>query len=152
MDAEVYDKIRSYVRDNPIATIGTINDNGTPHGTVVYVCADAHYPVVYFLTKHETRKFKNIQSNDKVSLTIVNPSENSTLQADGWAKEVHDPKIIDMAMDKLAHDHVSATEWLPPIAKIRAGAYVVVGITLTHGRLAHFKGMTIGDTKIFTTA
>lgn len=153
MTIESYNQIRSYIDANPIATIGTANyHDHSPHGTIVYVCADTYHPVVYFLTKQQTRKYKNLQIHEKVCLTIVNPSENSTLQADGRAKEIQDPTVINMVMNKLAHDHVSATEWLPPIAKLHAGAYVIIGITLTHARLAHFKGMVIGDKHIFTNA
>lgn len=153
MNIESYSRIRSYIDANPIATIGTVNyNNSSPHGTIVYICADTHYPVIYFLTKQQTRKYQNIQVDNHVCLTIANPSENSTLQADGRAKEVHDPSTIDMVMNKLAHDHVSSTEWLPPIAKLHAGAYVVMSVTLTQARLAHFKGMVIGDKHIFTNA
>lgn len=153
MNVQAYNRIRSYIDINPIATIGTMNYNdGSPHGSVVYTCADTHHPIVYLLTKQGTRKYQNILVHDQVSVTIVNPSENSTLQADGHAEEVRDPETINMVMDKLAHDHLSSTEWLPPIAKLRAGAYVVVGITLTHARLAQFKGMVIGDEHIFTNA
>lgn len=152
MDTNAYSTIRSYIKVNPIATLGTINPDGSPHGAIVYISADAKEPIIYFLTKQQTSKYQNIQGNDHVCLTIVNPSENSTLQAKGRADDVHDPHTINMVMDAIAHDHVSSAQWLPPIAKLRAGAYVVVAITLSHARLAQFKGMVIGDEHIFTTA
>lgn len=149
-DIETLSSILSYVDFNPIATVGTINSNGTPHGAIVYLCADNYKPVVYFLTKTETTKFRNLNARNQVSLTITNPSENSTLQANGTAQEVQDPKLVDSAMTKLTKLHVNAAEWLPPISKIRAGAYVLVAVTLQNARLAQFKGMSIGDEHIFT--
>ena len=149
MDKEVYDKIQTYISNHPIATLGTINADGTPQGAVVYVCADTHRPVVYFITKQETVKYKNLKDRNQVSLTIVNPADNSTLQANGKAFTIQDPDIIDVVMKKIAHEHVSAKEWLPPIAKLRAGAYEVVGVELERARLAHFNGMTIGSKDIF---
>ena len=150
MDHKAYDEIFSYINKNPIAIVGTINPDGTPHGASVYICGDSHKPIVYFLTKQDTRKYRNIQSNNTVSLTIVNPAQNSTLQASGHATEIDDPRVTSLVMDQLARKHVSTKEWLPPIAKIQAGAYVVMSITLTDARLARFKGMVMGDTHIFT--
>jgi general stress protein 26 len=114
------------------------------------VCTDNLKPVVYFITKQETRKYKNLREDSRVSVTIVNPSDNSTLQADGRAFISKDPEIIDMVMKKIAHEHANASEWLPPIAKLRAGAYEVIEIELSRARLAEFQGMSIGSEHIFT--
>lgn len=148
MDA--YEKIKAYIDHNAVTILGTINPDNSPHGAVVYTCADDDYPVVYFITKRETTKYTNLKDHDSVSLTMVNPAKNSTLQASGRAFEVGDPAIIDMVMKKLTHVHATAKDWMPPIAKLRAGAYVVIGIALTRARLAEFEGMTIGDERIFT--
>jgi len=150
MDANTYHKVEAYIDKNPIATLGTINPDGTPSGAIVYICADLRRPIVYLITKQETKKYQNLRDRHEVSLTIVNPAENSTLQANGRAYDVEDAITINMVMEKIAHDHVSAKEWLPPIAKLRAGAYVIVGIELTYARLAQFRGMAIGDEHIFT--
>lgn len=150
MDTNNYNIIRTYVDKNPIATFSTLGKDGTPHGAAVYVCADENQPVIYFLTKQETLKLKNLRANPKVSLTIVNPSENSTLQAGGMAFEVSEAHTIDTVMDKISREHDYANDWLPPIAKIRAGAYVIIGIKLSNARLARFKGMSIGDEQTFT--
>lgn len=153
MDSESsYGAIRSYIDRNPIATLGTINADGTPHGAVVYVCADDSHPVVYFLTKTGTQKYKNLSSNERVSITVGNPSENSTLQASGRADHVEDAVTLDMVMKKITRTQTSAIEWLPPLSKLRAGAYVVIGVTVERARLAQFKGVEIGSEHIFTEA
>jgi len=145
-----YREIKTYIDHNPLAIVSTISSEGTPHGAVVYACADSERPVVYFITKQETKKYQNLREHSQVSLTIVNPAENSTLQADGRAFDVADAITIDMVMTTITQKHASATEWLPPIAKLRAGAYTVVGVELAHARLARFEGMDIGDERIFT--
>jgi general stress protein 26 len=147
-----YGVIRSYINQNPIATLGTINSDGTPHGAAVYVCADDSRPVVYFLTKVGTQKYKNLNGDDLVSITIVNPSENSTLQANGRATRVKGAQTMNTIMDKITRIHAQAAEWLPPLAKLRAGAYVIIGVTIERARLAHFKDAKIGDEHIFTVA
>lgn len=149
MDTDTYGKIKTYVNHNPVAILGTIGSDGFPHGAVIYIYADDTQPVVYFTTKQATKKYQNLTDHSHVSLTVVNSSENSTLQASGHSFEVQDSATIDMVMKKIAHNHPATKEWLPPIAKLHAGAYVVVGIELVHARLSQFQGMAIGDEHIF---
>lgn len=145
------DEALSYIERNPIATLGTINPDGSPHGAIVYTCIyDDHRHIVYFLTKTDTRKCTNLRDRPQVSITIVNPEEGSTLQAGGVAFEEQNPTTIDAVMKKIQRIHASAADWLPPIAKLRAGAYVLVGVELAYARLAYFKGKQIGDDRIFT--
>lgn len=144
-------EIKAYIAKNPIATLGTTNAQGVPHGAAVYLCTGSN-ATVYFITKQNTAKYRNLKEQKQVSITIVDPSENSTLQAVGRAFEVADAATIDDVMQRIALIHDTANDWLPPIAKLRAGAYVVVGIELTRTRLAHYQGKTIGDEHIFTTA
>lgn len=149
MDTVTYLQLKTYIDHNPIATLGTIDSDGNPNGAAVYICTDSQKPVVYFITKQKTKKYQNLRDRSHVSLTIVNPAENSTLQAGGRAFEVEDAVTINMVMEKITLNNSSAQEWLPPIAKLRAGAYITVGIELTYARLARFQGMTIGDEHIF---
>ena len=150
MDVTEYRKVKAYIDQNLVAILGTINPDGTPSGAAIYVCTDPHHPIVYFITKQGTKKYQNLKIHSHVSLTVVNPSESSTLQANGRAFVVEDTATIDMVMKIIAHDHVTTKEWLPPIAKLRAGAYVVIGIELSYARLGQFQGKVIGDEHIFT--
>lgn len=150
MNIAIYRKVKAYIDQNPIATLGTINPDGTPAGAAVYICTDSQLSNIYFITKQETKKYQNVRDRPQVSLTIVNPSENNTLQANGHAFDVEDAITIDRVMRAIEHEHSSAKEWLPPIAKLRAGAYVIVGVAITSARLAQFDGMAIGDEHIFT--
>jgi hypothetical protein len=53
-------------------------------------------------------------------------------------------------MKQLTRAHAHAAEWLPPIAKLHAGNYVMVGVTISNARIAEFKGAPIGGRDIFT--
>lgn len=148
--SEKYAKIASYINDNPIATLGTIGEDGTPHGAAVYVYADQEKHIVYFLTKNQTQKYVDIQGNGSVSLTIVNPQENSTVQATGKAFTVHDSQALDAVTKQMVRANPLASEWIPPVSKLEAGQYVVVGVKLTHARLAEFAGVELTREEIFT--
>jgi len=150
MDERNYTKIADYIRSNSLAIVGTTDDDGAPYGAVVYVCNDSHRPIVYFITKEGTRKYRNLTARPTVSLTIVNPQESSTLQAKGQASLVHDAATLDMITTKITRTQASAPEWLPPISKLHAGEYVMVAIELTEARLAEYKGKMIGEAGIFT--
>lgn len=151
-NSETYNKILDYIDNNSIATLSTINIDGSPHGAAVYVCADDSRRVVYFLTKTGTRKYKNLSERNQVSLTIVNPSENSSLQANGRAFVTRDTSVIDMVVKKINRAYAGAADWLPPISQLHAGPYVMVGIEIWHARLAEFDGMKVDNEHIFTQA
>jgi len=148
--SEKYAKIASYINDNPIATLGTVGKDGDPHGAAVYVYADQEKKMVYFLTKNQTRKYINILANDNVSLTVVNPGQNSTLQASGQAFTERDSQALDAVTKQMVRANPLASEWIPPISKLEAGQYVVVGVKLKHARLAEFSGMEVNQEEIFT--
>lgn len=141
-------EIVAYIKDNPVMVLSTMGKSGMPHGAAVYVVALSPEQL-YFVTKTETRKFENLADNPNVSITIVNPLENSSLQAKGKAEVVSNPHVAELVMTKMASVHASSADWMPPIAKLRAGAYQLIGIRLDHARLAHFKGEQIGSQNIF---
>jgi len=99
MEAKIT-KLKDYIKKNPIAILSTVSDS-QPHGSAVYVCVDGKSSV-YFTTKENTRKFQFLQSNPKVALTIVKPSDNSTLQAEGAASVLKDEKTLAKVFNELA--------------------------------------------------
>jgi len=150
--AENYEKIREYISAHPIATIGTVDSKGDPRGAAVYICPDDQRHIIYFLTKNETDKYKNLIAHETVSVTVVNPAGNSTLQATGKAFTVRDAHALDLITKRMVDANPEVSEWIPPISRLEAGQYVVVGINLSHARLAEFQGMDMTQEHIFTEA
>jgi general stress protein 26 len=148
--SEKYQKIAAYINDNPITTLGTLGPDNMPHGAVVYICPDEEQHIVYFLTKNQTQKYTNIQASPNVSLTIVNPDQNSTLQANGTAFTVKDSHALDMVTRRMVTAKPETSAWLPPVSTLEAGQYVVVGIKIVHARLAEFDKMELSHEDIFT--
>lgn len=148
-DSEAYFKIMNYIKQNPLATLSTVNDDGTPHGAVVYVCGLSNQTVC-FITKNLTQKYINITERPTVCITIGNDKDNSTLQLTGQASVVSDAELMDTILKKITQIHARMAEWLPPLAKLRAGNYAVIAVKITSGRLGEFKGLGIGSKDIFT--
>lgn len=148
-DSDAPSKIMKYIEHNPMAVLSTVNDDGTPHGAVVYICGIGNQKI-YFITKNLTQKYVNLIERPAVSLTIGNDKESSTLQISGRAGVVNDPNMLEIAMQKMHSVHAMMAEWLPPISKLRAGSYAIIGVTIDKARLGEFKGLAIGSRDIYT--
>lgn len=142
-------KVLKYIHEHPEAVISTVNPDHTPHGAVVYVYA-TDLKRLYFLTKTGTQKFINLKDHSPVSVTIFDPRENSTLQIGGKSYIETDPHVISSTMQKLMEVHVHASHWIPPIARVEAGDFVLVGIIPTNMRLAEYGTDRTLNTKIYT--
>lgn len=148
-NTQAHTKIMEYIEYHSAAVLGTTNDDGSPHGAVVYVCTEGDSQV-FFLTKTETQKYQNLSAREQVSLTFFEEGSMTTLQASGRAYVVEDAATIDAVMRRLTRIASAASDWLPPISKLRAGSYTIVGIDLGHARLAEYGGEGIGSQHIFT--
>ena len=138
----------TYIDNNPAAVLSTVDDAGKPHGAVIYVCTASH-GTVCFVTKNLTRKYVNITERPDVHLTFFNERESSTLQLEGTATVTDDPAMIDYVMKKMTQSHAIQSDWLPPVTKVQAGEYVIIGVKIVNARLAEFGGSS-GDGKTFT--
>lgn len=148
-DSEAYFKIMNYIEQHPLAALSTVNDDGTPHGAMVYVCGLSNQTVC-FITKNLTKKYVNITERPDVSLTIGDDADSSTLQLTGKASVVNNPELMDTILRKITHIHARMAEWLPPLAKLRAGNYAIIAVKITHARLGEFRGLDIGSNQLFT--
>jgi len=144
-----YSKIMEYIDNNPAAVLGSVNADGTPHTAVVYVCTASHQTVC-FVTKKLTQKYKNILVHPLVSISIFNERDSSTLQATGRAYAVDDPRMKQYVTDRITKIHALQAEWLPPIDKLEAGEYSMIGVELTSARLAQYRGLGNSSEDIFT--
>ncbi len=139
-----YGKIMRYIEHNPAAVLSTTGDDGA----VVYVIV-ASYGRLGFVTKTQTQKYANIVKHPEVSLTFFNETEGTTLQATGKAFVADSADLKDYILDKMQKAHAIMADWLPPVTKINAGEYAVMGIELTYARLAEYQGVDISG-PVFT--
>lgn len=145
-------KVMRYIDKHPTVVLGTLDEYGRPHGSVVHAVSGDHTSRmhVYFLTKTDTAKYRHLRARPAVSLTSFDEGDISALEVQGHAEVEDNPRVIDAVMKQLTRTHTHMPEWLPPIAKLRAGKYIMIGVTVSHARLAEFKDKTIGDETIFT--
>ncbi len=139
----------SYLKHHPVAVLGTVDKHGHPYGAAVFLYASS-VEMFYIITKTETQKFKNMTQNPHVSLTVADGPDNSSLQITGTAHVISDADTIEMVMGNMTKIYAVNVDWLPPITKISAGAYQVVGIKPNHIRMSDYKGEHPGSRHIFT--
>jgi uncharacterized pyridoxamine 5'-phosphate oxidase family protein len=152
MEEHDYKKILNYIDGHPLVVVGTVNDDGTPHGAAVYMSSHHKPDAVYFMTKNGTQKYLNIIERPVVSITAFDEEGMSTVQAKGKASKVKDVQKLAEIMPRISRAERNLPEFMPPLAKLKAGAYVVFEVTLTEARLAEFRGRKFGSENIFEQA
>jgi len=72
--AQLSDAQRAFVQDNPfVGTVTTLRADGSPHSTVVWVDTDGD--AVLFNTARGRAKERNILSDPRVSVVVIDPQD-----------------------------------------------------------------------------
>ena len=139
-------ELQAFINNQPVATLSTVGPDTTPYAAVVYVFFENEQ--IFFLTKRDTQKFRNITMNPTVAVTSFRENELETLQVIGQAYEVEDKDAKDAVKRQLARLHGPSKGVLPPIMQLEAGEYVVVGIDPVSSRVGRF--VRKDDEQVFT--
>jgi len=96
MDMRLREEILSILRGASEMTVATVRPDGYPQATMVNYVSDGL--VIYFGCMADSQKVRNIECNDKVSLTVTPPHFNwediRGLSIGGKAAPVSDPEEI----------------------------------------------------------
>lgn len=142
------DKILEYIAKHRVIALATSDHKGIPHSAAVYVHANSAKEW-FVLSKQDTKKIHNLDQNPRFSALMYDRKDNSTLQARGFASTVEDNNTIGKVMHAMAEIYGSEKDWLPPIAKIDAGQYVVKRLDVEWLRFAGYGGASPGSKSIF---
>lgn len=124
-------KVHDFLKHNPLGIVSTVSGDGKPWGAAVYFIADDAFNI-YFVTRAETAKYKNIQQSRIAAFTVADRSTQTTVQLTGEVSEVPADEYMNNLFEefmKLRHndDHT----WSPPINKVHAGAFMPLRIKPT---------------------
>lgn len=144
MNQQAQEKIVSFIQEHPLVVVGTVNANGWPYGAAVYVGVDAGLNL-YFLTKSETDKSKNILENNHVSITVADEASQTTLKLRGEAGRLATPEEHEQALSALGAVKRGDGDWLPPLPKIHAGYYLVYKITTQYANLSVYENSNLEE-------
>lgn len=134
-------EILAFLRKHDSAVVSTVSLKGDlESATVFFTVADDLK--VYFMSKKETRKAKNILENNKISLVVTDKEGFTTVQMNGTAQKVHDPKVATEMINQLVETMAEIKgRWLSPLLKLTAGFASLFEITPTWVKYSDFGGV-----------
>lgn len=129
-----------YLSNLHLVVLSTIDEKNMPHGSEMFFIVDEHLNF-FLLTQHNTKKYKNILSNQNVALTFINPNETKTVQVQGNAYEIQpsDPLYLGI-ISKMGEKNArkDGVFWPPPPSKIQDEKIVIIRVTPTWLRYADY--------------
>lgn len=87
MEAQIKQKILDFLKKHPLCVLATVNpDDHQPEAAVIGFAEQADLSLIVG-TSNESRKYKNIQSNNKVAL-VIGWDSVGTVQYEGTIEEL----------------------------------------------------------------
>jgi general stress protein 26 len=148
-----YNKI-SYdlIGQNRAAALATVAANGTPHVATVYCIVEPDL-TIYFVTRIEARKYKNLVFQPHVAMTFTNEEHMESVQLMGRAERV---EVLADEQDRLYELMVlrhGEHNWpSPPVKLYHSGAsseLAVIRVTPSELTYANFATASSGCYKPF---
>lgn len=144
------EKVYEFINKHAIAILSTVSSDNTPSAAVVYVIPDKELNL-YFLTESDTEKSRNIESNNKAAITLIDQANLIEIQTKGTITETEDPQYF-MKLAKENAEEVAGFHWPPPLSKLATeGFHIVYKFTPTWLRVADFSEAGGGSSKPGTT-
>lgn len=118
--------ISEFLADNYSGVLATADSAAIPHAAVVYYLPEPDY-TLFFVTKEETQKYKNIEQNKQVAFVIYDEKSQTALQIQGHVRVVNGLEEKREAIRNMLNSSLTLSdEKLPPAYKLDAGEYVVL--------------------------
>lgn len=137
--------ISLFLADHYSGVLSTASADGQPHGAVVYYLPDTDLSM-YFVTKEETQKYKNIEQNKQVSFVVYDEKSQTTLEIQGKVEVVEDLETRRETLHNMTNSSIALSgTLLPPAYKIEAGDYVVLHLVPNSIQLAVYSRSADGQ-------
>jgi general stress protein 26 len=146
MKAKITKKqVLEFLMQHKHAGLSTVTPKGLPEAATVYYGIDKHFNF-YFPTGTLSRKFKNLQKNPHVALSITDIDQLTTVQIEGVAKVVHLSKKSGDIIQKLSKSmepslfETLSRLWdpVPPVIKMKNGDLAILQVEIKWARWADF--------------
>lgn len=135
---ESREHLSDFLSKHGVGVLATSSTEGRPHAATVYLTYDQQLNI-YFVTKKNTQKSRNLQSNNHAAIAIYDAASQTTVQAEGVVLEVTDVEQATWVINdiwRIALD-ISPTS-PPPQTRLTAGGYVVYKLITPSLRMATF--------------
>lgn len=131
------ERIFAFLGNNNVGVLATADSSGKPHAATVYIAFDQHLNL-YFVTKKETQKSRNVKMNPRAAIAIYNQASQTTVQAEGNISEITDPAQQERVFNDIWGTAFKISQTGPPTTQINAGGYIVYKLSAPTLRIATF--------------
>lgn len=141
VDPNIVQQLLQFLRSHDVAALATIKDGNKAYATTIFYFAEDDLRF-YFLTRNETLKYSNLNTNGSVGLVISDPATLQTVQVEGTAKEVDYSKEYAATMKKYTDNLVKNNrkwESIPLNHMLGTGYYALIQITPSWIRWTDFQ-------------
>ena len=87
----------NFLKSHKTAVVATTSVDGEPQASTIYYVIDDNFDL-YFLTGNETKKFKNLEKNNRIAFVIGVGPKPVTIQGSGKAELLKHPYTDDIIM------------------------------------------------------
>lgn len=131
------ERAHEFLREHPLGVLSTVSQ-GKPWGAAIFFVADDFFNI-YFITRADTQKYKNIEKHPHVALTVADGKTQTTVQIAGAVTRVSPDKYHDVVFRKLASLRPKGDlNWAPPVIKVHKGDYMVLKLEPDYLQYADF--------------
>lgn len=139
------DQIDKFIRNHSVAIVATIDASGQPNTSTIFYIIDKKGKI-YFISKEQTIKSKNLKTNNKAAMTILDKAKPIAVNVIGFAAEVNDEadrESIQQDIFKLSYEELHD---YAPIIKLHKGGFSVFSFQPVKATFTDFT-KPIGQTK-----
>src|SRR3989338_5393496 len=139
MDKELRDKIASFLglQKSRLGVVSTISEENKPESAFVYYTFDEKLNI-YFVTRDNSRKYKNILKNKNVAFAMSTENPPQTLQLEG-AASVHNDEEDQKHLFQELIGLASIKHFSAPINQQPAGGLQFIKISPLWMRFGNFE-------------
>jgi len=130
---------KEFMSTHPLGVVSISRGQEAPYAASMFIISDEQLNL-FFITKSDTEKYRLLQDNGNVAITITDFESQETIQAEGIAEEVMaEGGVLEEVFKKLSSMKPPGnSKWLPPIVKLHAGEFVIFQIEVRKMRYANF--------------
>jgi nitroimidazol reductase NimA-like FMN-containing flavoprotein (pyridoxamine 5'-phosphate oxidase superfamily) len=142
--------LSDFLSKHGVGVLATSTKEGKPYAATVYLTYDQQFNI-YFVTKKDTQKSRNLQTNNQAAIAVYDAASQTTVQAEGAVVEVTDPEQVTWVTNDIWRIamNISPTS-PPPQTRLTAGGYIAYKLITPSLRMATFKQQDPADyDKIF---
>lgn len=131
-DAQITKRALQFAQAHKLAVVSTVAPNGVPESAMMLFSIDDNFDF-YFITRNDSRKVQNLQTNKNVSVVIGTELSPSTLQMTGIALAVP-PKEQKAFVEKLQKNSDLNALYYGPFLNIAGINFTLYKVTMSWAR------------------